>query len=425
MADKFPQLGFSYFTAPEYLLAQHLNIWMPLLQKWGGNYVVLQANFDLAVPEDVFISAQNSGLELFVHFNVPLPSARAFNDASGMLDIYKKWGSKYVILGDQPNAKHAWPIANWHYETLVEKYLDRFIPLANHAVKIGMHPVLAPLLPGGDFWDYAFLELLLDGLKQHQMEHIIKSLTLSSYGYTFHKPLQWGEGGPERWSGSKPYQTPEGHQDQIGFNNYEWVQASSQRMLGKKLPVLILDAGRPSPSIELVKDERAIDSLQILINACREPQSIEADPSTDFPELKDHILGCTFGLDTIRTLLGGAFSIESLKRLFLGRERTEDKAFSAQTQVKYLKHYLLLPSYVSGVPDVVLNKIRPLIKSFQPTVGFSLEEAAYAAKVSVFPDPFLFPDEKINQLRAAGCQVEILPNSGIEIATQLAGILVD
>jgi hypothetical protein len=425
MADKYRQIGFSYFTEPKYLVAQHLNTWMPLMQKWGATYVVLHSNFDLAVPEDVFIGTRNNGLIPFVHFPVPLPSARTFNDASVLLDIYKKWGVESVILGDQPNAKHAWPIANWHYETLVENYLNRFIPLANHAVRIGLHPILAPLLPGGDYWDCAFLELLLDGLKKHQMEHVIQSLTLSSYGYTFHKPLQWGEGGPERWSGSKPYQTPEGHQDQIGFNNYEWVQASSQRMLGEKLPVLILDAGRPSPSIEPVEDERSIKSLQILINACRKNLSKETGPSIELPSFNDLVLGCTFSLDMFRILLGGKFSIESLERLFFGRKNTEDKAFTAHPEVKYLKHYLLLPAYASGVPDVVLNKVRPLIKSLQPTVGFSLEEASCAVKVSIFPDPYLFPDEKINQLRAAGCQVEILPNTGIEIATLIKGSLVD
>jgi hypothetical protein len=425
MAQKPLKIGFSYFTEPIYLVAQHLNTWMPLIHEWGADYVVFHSNFDLAVPEDAFISAQNNGLNPFVHFTVPLPSARAFNDASVLLDIYKKWGIDYVILGDQPNAKQAWSIAKWHYETLVEKYLDRFIPLANHAVRIGMHPVIAPLLPGGDYWDCAFLELLLDGLKKRQMDHVIKNLTLSSYGYTFHKPLRWGEGGPERWSGSKPYQTPEGQQDQIGFNNYEWVQASSQRMLGEKLPVLILDAGRPRPSIELIEDERAIKSLQNLINTISETQTPETDPSTQVPTLNDLVLGCTFGLDTFRTLLGAEFSIDLLRRWFFGRESTGDKAISEQADVKFLKHYLLLPAYGSGVPDAVLNKVRPIIKSLQPTVGFSLEEAACAIKVSVFPDPFLFPDEKINLLRAAGCQVEILPNSGIEIATQLQGSLVD
>jgi hypothetical protein len=88
---------------------------------------------------------------------------------------------------------------------------------------------------------------------------------------------------------------------------------------------------------------------------------------------------------------------------------------------KFLSHYLLLPSYASGVSDVVLNKIRPLIKNLKPTVGFSLEEALHASKVSIFPDPNIFKDEHIRTLRQAGCKVEILPNSGIEIATYLQG----
>jgi hypothetical protein len=45
-----------------------------------------------------------------------------------------------------------------------------------------------------------------------------------------------------------------------------------------------------------------------------------------------------------------------------------------------------------------------------------------AKRVSVFPDPLLFPEEKLNTLRSAGCQVDILPQSGIEIATQLNGM---
>jgi hypothetical protein len=128
----------------------------------------------VAVPEDAFRCAQDNGLEPFVHFRTALPSAKAFNEASLLLDIYKKWGCQYVILGDQPNTKNTWPIANWHYETLVDRFLDRFIPLAYHAVRIGLNPILAPLHPGGDYWDCAFLELLLDGLKQRKMKRILR-----------------------------------------------------------------------------------------------------------------------------------------------------------------------------------------------------------------------------------------------------------
>ena len=80
-----------------------------------------------------------------------------------------------------------------------------------------------------------------------------------------------------------------------------------------------------------------------------------------------------------------------------------------------------MPAYKTGVSDVVLSKVRPIIKKFQPTIGFSLEEAIWAHKVTIFPDSGLFPDEMINRLRLSGCVVDVLPESGIEIATSLQG----
>lgn len=418
MANNTSKIGFSYFSSKEYLLNRPLNAWLPALQRWGSSMVILAGNFDLAVPEDVFICAQNNHLEPVVHFKTVLPTARAYNDAALMLDIYKKWGAQYVILGHQPNDQTTWPVASWHYETLVDRYLDRFIPLANHAVRIGLQPVLAPMHPGGDYWDCAFLELFLSGLKRRRMQRILNKLVLSSYGYTFHKPLSWGEGGPERWPGSKPYLTPEDQEDQIGFHNFEWAQAASQRITGEKLPVIILDAGRPGPAFDQHRDENAFNSMRQIFAVCN--KSKEKDPGQT-PVFNEKVLACTFSLDTLQALMGQEFSVEGLDRLFDTGLQRRGKAVLSENQEKQISHYLLLPSYDSGVSDVVLNKVKPLIKHLRPTVGFSLEEASYASKVSIFPDPFLFKDEHINALRKAGCKVEILPNSGIEIATYLQG----
>lgn len=421
MTSKTQKMGFSYFSSPEYMVSQNLNIWVPSLKKWGGSFVIFNANFDIAVPEDAFIIAQDHGLEPFVHFNATLPSARAFNEASLMLDIYKKWGCKHVIFGDQPNTKNTWHIANWHYETLVDHFLDRFIPLAVHAVRNGLNPILAPLLPGGDYWDCAFLELLLDGLKQRKMESVLNQLTLSSYGFTFHKPLSWGAGGPERWPGSIPYQTPDGQEDQIGFHNFEWVQAASERITSQKMPVIILDAGRPSAVLESQQTDNAIGVLKMIVSACLNSQPDVINQAFDLPTFNDLVFGCSFSMDTLKALSGSGFSIGAIDQIFgIGLER-EEKNVPLDGNHKYLTHYLLLPSYASGVSDVVLNKVRPIIKKYRPTVGFSLEEASHAAKVSIFPDPYQFTDEQINQLRSSGCQVEILPDSGIEIATNLQG----
>lgn len=414
MAKNSPKIGFSYFASPEYYLDRPLNTWLSALNRWGSSLLILAGAFDLAIPEDVFISAQEHGLQPVLHFKTVLPTARSLNDAALLLDVYKKWGVSHVILGDQPNIKQEWQIAKWHYETLVDNFLDRFIPLANHAVRIGLNPVMAPMQPGGDYWDCSFLELILSGLKRRKMDEIINSLVLSSYGYTYNKPLTWGEGGPERWPGSKPYFTPAGQEDQLGFYNFEWVQAASQRVLGNRLPVIILAAGSPGPSLDMFGGESLEETVTQIVKGCR--NSTQTGLSID-----ESVYACTFSLETFQALMGDGFSIENLAPVFRLDNSIDHKSVLIEQGQKHLSHYLLLPSYSSGVSDVVLNKVRPLIKKFQPTVGFSLEEAACASKVTIFPDPVLFKDEHINALRRAGCKVEILPDSGIEIATYLQG----
>jgi len=419
MKKSLQKIGFTYFSSPENMVTKQIEIWMPSLRSCGGSYVIFQGNFDVAVNEDAFIAACDHDLEPLVHFNSTLPSAKTFNETSLLLDVYKKWGCKYVILGDRPNTKSNWAIADWHYETLVERFLDCFIPLAYHCVRIGLDPILAPLQPDGDYWDCAFLELLLDGLYQRKMTSILDHLTLSSYGYTYNKPLTWGAGGPERWPGSKPYQTPKGQEDQIGFNNFEWVQAAGERLTGKKMPVIILDAGRPTPNIEQPFGENAIGVIKKIINANSTANIDDFDFEIEHPSFNQAVIGCTFSLETLRYLLGEGFSLGAFEQLFGSNKNLKKENLIIGGNQKSISHYLLLPSYASGVSDAVLNKVRPIIKKLRPTVGFSLEEASHAEKVSIFPDPFQFSDEQIDQLRASGCKVDLLPENGIEIATNL------
>lgn len=417
MANKTPKIGFSYFSSPKYLLDRHVQTWFSALQRWGGSLVILEGNFDLVIPEDIFITSTKYRLDPIIHFKTILPSARRFNECAFLLDIYKKWGAKYVILGDQPNTKLGWPSAGWHDDTLVEDFLDRFIPLANHALKIGLVPILAPLLPGGDYWDCAFMEMMLDGLKQRKMANILDAMVLSSYGYTYRKPLSWGAGGPERWPGSKPYMTPEGQEDQLGFHHFEWMQAASQRVTGQKMPVIILDAGSPEPKLKQAPQVTVEDTLRQILAAVQRPQGASSSQLGEDPLFNEMVLACTFSLASLKRLLGADFTQQGLDRIFQVGKTEKITPHIHSNSHKHFEHYLLLPAYASGVSDVVLNKVRPLIKKYHPTVGFSLQEAIHASKVSVFPDPYLFTDEQINHLRAAGCEVELLPQTGIEIAT--------
>ena len=64
----------------------------------------------------------------------------------------------------------------------------------------------------------------------------------------------------------------------------------------------------------------------------------------------------------------------------------------------------------------VLDDLLAYIRQYQPTTGFSSEEAALAARVSVLGDEDIFPDSLLESIRSAGAVVERLNGDGISIA---------
>jgi hypothetical protein len=85
-------------------------------------------------------------------------------------------------------------------------------------------------------------------------------------------------------------------------------------------------------------------------------------------------------------------------------------------------HYLLLPSFEWGVADWHLNVTRPFIKRHRPTVGFALEEALQAEKVTVVGGEEYFSEKQLTYLRNQGCLVRRIEGDGTKIASQLAEI---
>lgn len=424
MIETIQEFGFSYFSSPDYLVSKKINAWMPVFRKLGAGVIVIQANFARAVPEDIFLSAKDNQLTPVVHFSSELPLARKFNEVAFLLEVYAKWGVREVIFGDKPNLKQAWPIAGWHYESLVDHFLDRYIPLATQAVRLGLNPVTPPLQPGGDYWDTAFMEIFLSGLMRRQLSTILDHLILSSYGYTFDKPLNWGLGGPERWSAAEPYQKARGEQDQLGFHHFEWMRAIGQKAAGKSFQTLILDAGNPYVQHSQAEPGHALENIRQIMRFCYKGRLENGDMarSSNSIAFDDSIRFCTFSLDTLGEMVTKPLEPKHLLSLF--EQPVENKSGLAGDSklAKPIKHYLLLPIHGASVSDAILNKVRPIIKLHQPTVGFSLSEAAMAEKVSIYPDPSVFTDDEIKQLRNLGCVVNILPESGIDIATSLQDI---
>jgi hypothetical protein len=67
-----------------------------------------------------------------------------------------------------------------------------------------------------------------------------------------------------------------------------------------------------------------------------------------------------------------------------------------------------------------LEVIRPFIKRYQPTIGFSPVEASHAKKVTVIGGTSSVPESIIDGLLAAGCIVEQISGDGMNIASHLA-----
>ena len=99
-------------------------------------------------------------------------------------------------------------------------------------------------------------------------------------------------------------------------------------------------------------------------------------------------------------------------------EKTRNEPLSEN--IHPLQHYLLLPAYEWGISEWHLDVIKPFVNRYLPTIGFSLSEAALAAKVTVVGGLQSFPEDSLQFLRTSGCVVDRISGDGTTIASQLA-----
>lgn len=460
------RLGFHYFPDTVHYRESDLRTWLPELKKMGAAWLTLCAPPDRAIPEIFLRGLMRDGIEPILHFHMPL--SHQFQDGTlGLLfRAYASWGVRYTVLFDRPNQRSAWPASTWAQSDLVERFLDIFLPVANAALQAGLTPVFPPLEPGGDYWDTAFLRAALQGMERRDQAELLEAIHLSAYAWVDEHPLEWGEGGPERWPGAHPYFTPPDQQDQRGFHIFDWYLAEAQAALGKPMPIFLLAAGRrlhntdESPATEIDEIEHANINLSIA------KQFMAGASSDSISEpISPFVLACNFWLLTAnpsdpsanqawfqpedyhlpivaalhKLVRPGdaqqpdqstpAHQLESKPDLHPPSSTLEDthpspvepKIISAQPQDEHpIAHYLLLPKYDWGASEWHLDAARPFILKHNPTVGYSPAEAALAARITVVGGEQVFPEELIDEMRQRGCQVTRITGDGTEIASKLA-----
>ena len=422
------RVGFHYFQDSFHFREIDMTTWLPKIQQLNTSWLILDAPQDRAIPESFITTLLSNNIEPIIHFNIDLTTPPSLVDIKLLLESYAKWGVHYVMVFDRPNTKSSWASTSWAQHDLVERFLDRFIPIANAVLQAGLFPVFPPLEPGGDYWDTAFLKSALESLKRRGKSDILDNLILSATALFSPNGLNWGSGGPERWPGARPYTTSETNEDQRGFCIYEWYNAISHSILQKVLPLILVQVGDKDDST--AQPQNYLQIFQLMNN---EMVNLPGSVENKLDPLPDNVLACSFRLvpqnvngksesssfftnDQEPTLIQS-----SVQQWILSRktgEKTRNEPLSEN--IHPLQHYLLLPAYEWGISEWHLDVIKPFVKRYLPTIGFSLSEAALAAKVTVVGGLQSFPEDSLQFLRTSGCVVDRISGDGTTIASQLA-----
>ena len=474
------RIGIHYFPDSLHYRKKDLETWLPKLKSLDIGWIVLNAPQEQAVPEYFLSGLIKESIQPVLQMNYALETPPKIAEITLLFEAYAHWGVKFIIPFDRPNVRKSWPAAGWARQDLIDRFLDRFIPVAGLALQHGLVPVFPPLEPGGDYWDVAFLKSCLEGLQTRRQDDILDNLVLAAYGYTYAKDLNWGAGGPDRWPEARPYTTFNESPDERGFRIFDWYNAIVSSVTGSTCPIILLEAGRISDNTEVKESPKAEAhaATNLAIIRLLESDLVEnpGDPKTILDPIPANILACAFwtlaaqtpeetpfswyGVDqspsaTVKAIVewqstwiktipeflaepgakdsrpgqedfffDPAMDFDELKTA--APESIEDDKLAAKSiqpenePGQYIiQHYVLLPAYDWGIPDLYLDAIRPFLKKYQATMGFSLQEAAHAAFVTVIGGEDLFTDEDLDTLRFNGAVVERINGDGTSIASVL------
>ncbi len=432
-----PRCGFHYYPDSLHYRESDLLTWLPELQSLGVSWLVLRSEFDRAIPEVFLRGVKQAGIQPIIQFQLSLEGMPALKEIGTLLEVYARWGARYALFFDRPNSRSSWPTSGWVQQDLVERFLDRFLPLANLALSTGLIPIFPPLEPGGSYWDTAFLRSALLAIQRRKKDNLLHSLVLSAYAWTAGHSLDWGSGGPLAWPQSRPYTSGLQNQDQRGFRIFDWYQSIAGSVLDQNVPIILLQAGLPgdpeaahNEALQTAGDLTTCKSIACLISGETAPDSVCLDQS--LAPLPPQVIACNFwylGADPSTVLVPPAwFQADGKKHEFIHwlqewrRERQEkyDVEKSVPGKGEHpIRHYLLLPGFEWGVSDWYLEIIRPFVKKHLPAVGFSPTEAERAALVTVVGNPQNYPEDLLPRLKNAGCKVEQISGDGTKIASEL------
>lgn len=394
MSHTLSRFGLSYFKDENHFTQADWAAWGPNFTTLGIKWLLLTASERRAVPEFFIQALIQNDIQPIIHIPASVGSI-SLREIAPILKSYADWGVRHVVLYDRPNMQSSWQAADWSRGELVERFADFLLPLLHVEREVGLQPMLPALEPGGDYWDTAFLETLIDVIHRRGQTELLKDAGVALYSWTYNRPLEWGRGGPDAWPQSKPYQTPEGSENHLGFRIFEWYHDIIKHITGLDLEHHVIRGGS-HPGLEGENGNQIGTQVEIYehLQADETPAYLRSFTFDAFnretsPEHR------WFNLDQSQGPMAKA--IAQSRR----SQRKSDKASIAKT----IDHYALLPSSGTQRAIETWEKMAHFAMVVQPTLGFSEQEATHAKKVTILAGFQDIPVEVQERLEDSGCVV--------------------
>lgn len=431
------RIGFHYFPDHLHYRMEDLERWVPILRELGAAWLILQGETIRAIPEEFIRGLFAERIEPIIHFPLDLSNPMTLEQLQPILTAYAKWGIRHVIFFEQPNLQSSWGVQRWSQKNLVGGFVDIFLPLAQLAVNLGMTPFFPPLQPGGQYWDTVFIQQALEEIKQRGAENIFDNMGLSVYAWTWGRHLDWGAGGARRWPHNKPYRIPPDSQDQRSLRTYEWYEETVTKTIGKALPIILLQAGLPNHPIQISNNEGNqtgdADSILRIFRLLKNENVTESSTTNTFLQPIDekvlcgnfYLLACneTSSLQPFAWFNENGEKNRTANEIlnWIGSSSRNDLPdadlfFTPKSPADSfsISRYLYFPSLEYFMENEQRLEIQEYLIKYQPTIGFSLKEAAHSVIVDIAAEEDQIPDDILEALRQCGCSVRRLWNSNLK-----------
>lgn len=418
------RIGFHYYPDTRHFNQSDLAKWVPELKKLHASWLTLRASIRRPVPLEFVRGLRAADIEPVIEIDyeqgVPLEKRVLSEQAAH----YARAGVRYITLLREPNVERYWSAAEWQRPNLVSRVMRVVLPALESFVEAGLYPLLPPLRPGGDYWDTAFLASMLDMVVMRGSEPLKARLGLCLHNYAFNRPVGWGEGGQRAWTEARPYGAgvsvvgARPSEDQRGWRLWEWYDEIVQARLGHSIPMIsgaggALVGNRDQADLPATTDaehaQRNLDIVRRVQGSATPPYLLNQSfwllaADADDPAHRE----AWFKAD------GSVLpAVTQLREMPLVAARTARRvesvtAKAAPTGPSRIAHYLLLPAWEWGVSSLHWEAAQPFVQVLQPTIGFRVEEAKQATRVTVIVGQQGHPEAVVDELRDAGCIVEAI-----------------